>query len=179
MTASNWPAALAFVWRPENDGNGFHVGADDPGGATSWGVTHDTWAHAVNLSLVPDVPLQDASQDDLARVLRLQFWNVIQGDRLPSGVDLATFNLAMLSGPGRAAIELQAALGIRADGIIGPLTMVAVRGADPLELIDHLTDSEEVFFSGLKNARTNLNGWKRRAEDCRAEALKLCKGSTP
>jgi lysozyme family protein len=170
---SSWPFSLIFVWRPENDGQALHTDTNDYGGATSMGVTHTTWAAAVEHGLVADVPLAEASQDDLALVLKTNFWNAAGCDRLAVGVDMAVFNLAMVGGPGRAARVLQSTVGAVVDGQVGPRTLAAAAKMSSDSLIRSFTASEETFYASIPSARFFLKGWDRRAEDCRTEALAL------
>ena len=172
MAAASWPAALAFVWLPSNDGQHLHTEAHDSGGATNMGVTAATWATAIEHGLVSG-DLAAATDRDLALVLRTMFWNVVQGDALPAGVDLAVFNFAMAAGPGRAARVLQRDVGVTQDGQIGPLTLAAVAGQPAPGIIAALTNSEESFYAGLAAAKYFLRGWDRRAEDCRIAALAI------
>ena len=172
MASATWPAALSFVWRPENDGQGYHCDAGDPGGATNRGVTHATWDEAVRHGLVSG-DLSTASPADLSRVLRCMFWNVIQGDALPAGPDLAVFNIAMLAGPGRAARILQGVCGAVVDGAVGPATIRAAGGMPASGLVARLTDGAETYFAHCSDAAQFLRGWTRRANDCRALAISI------
>ena len=172
MTASTWPVALAFVWRPENDGERLHTDAGDSGGATNRGVTHVTWDTAVEQGLVSG-SLVNATDDQLGRILHVMFWNAVRGDELATGVDLAVFNLAMVAGSGRAAFILQGIVGADQDYQIGGLTVAASRRFNPEYLIERFTDQEEAFYAHLDNAWRFGNGWKRRAEDCRIASCAL------
>lgn len=172
MTATSWPAARDFVWRPENDGQRVHVDAGDPGGETNMGVTAATWAAAVAHGYVTGA-LADATNAQLETVLRVLFWNVIKGDSLPKGDDLALFNFAMMAGTGRAAKVLQVLVGVTPDMVIGPQTLQAVWGQKPNALIAALTDRVESYFAACADAPQFLRGWDRRAADCRALALQL------
>ena len=178
MTATNWAPSLAFVWRSDCDGQPLHTDAHDPGGDTSWGVIATTWAEAVRSGIVTGT-LQNATKPQLATVLRVQFWNTVQGDALPAGIDLAVFNMGMVSGPGTAARLLQQAVGVVDDGHIGPVTLLAVRGADPGLLIAALTKRDEAYFASLGTFRYFGRGWDNRAEACQAAALSMAKVAAP
>ena len=177
VNTTAWDAALAFVWRPENDG------ADNnsaPGEQflTRWGVVEATWEHARDEGIVPDVDLSQATKDDLATVLRTLFWNVCSCDRMAGGgargVALMVFNMAMVAGPGRAARLLQRLIGATEDGQIGPLTVSAMLShTNHLDLIDKLAVADEAFFASLAQAGRFLKGWDRRAEDAKKAAILL------
>lgn len=167
---SGWSPALAFAWRSDNDGQPYHVDAHDPGKGTAWGVTESTWSTAVEHGYV-EGSLRDADKDALSRVLHCMFWNAIKGDDLPAGVDQVVFDMAMVSGPGRAARLLQRALGVEQDGWIGPLTLNAATLAYPRALIGRLTLQDEAFFGSLSTFTYFGRGWDRRALDCMNAAM--------
>lgn len=171
-TTDRFPGCLAFSWRPENDGQPLHVDAHDPGGDTAWGVTAATWNAAVEHGYVNGA-LTDASKDDLAQVLRLMFWRVVQGDKLPPGVDLVVFDMSMVSGPGRAARILQKVVGAAIDGDIGPHTLAAVSTMWPMDVITEMTTADEAFFGTLHAFTYFGRGWIRRAEDAQTLALQM------
>ena len=170
--ADNFPACLAFVWAPDRDGQPYHVDANDPGGATAWGVTHETWEDARGSGLVSG-DLADASRAGLATVLRTNYYDRCHCDQLSPGPDLAVFNMAMLSGDGEAERILQIVLGVTVDGVIGPITLAAANAMDPTVLIEALTTRDEAFFASLPGARYFQRGWDRRADDCRVAALAM------
>lgn len=58
---------------------------------------------------------------------RAHFWDAIAGDGLPDGIGDAMMSCAVLSGPATAARLAQTALEIKADGIVGPATLGALR----------------------------------------------------
>ncbi len=163
---------LTFVWRPDFDGQPFHVTEHDTGAGTSWGVTQATWDEAVSIGLVHGT-LQGAPKTLLAMVLNSLFWRRCRCDDMHPAVGGVVFNIAMLDGPGRAAKILQASAGAPVDrgvGIVGPITLHATNAMDPKALVDELTDGEEAFTAGLSDAKWFDNGWHRRAEAARTFA---------
>jgi lysozyme family protein len=177
MVASSFQPSLAFVWRPENDGQPDHTDPGDSGGETNMGVTIATWNGAVSRGLVSGA-LATASSDDLALILKVDFWRVVGCDSLPAGDDLAVFNFAMAAGPGTGARVLQSMLGVGVDGDVGTETLAAAAKLAPGDLIPKFTAAEETFYAHCAGAPLFLRGWDRRAEDCKALALQLA-GATP
>lgn len=170
-----WDAALAFVWRPENDG------ADNnsaPGEAflTRWGVIEATWDTAADEGIV-DGDLRDATKDDLATILRAMFWNVLGGDRLVvdgvRGAALMIFNMGMVAGVGRSAKLLQRIVGVAQDGQVGPHTIAAAAAMNQHDLILALEKADDAFFASCRQANRFLRGWTRRVTDARVAALAL------
>lgn len=175
MATTAFDAALAFIWRPENDGQGFHNDPRDPGGATSWGVTFSTWCgwqimHGARPTLEIFKTLGPAELTPLYRTL---FWNAIHGDELAPGVSLMVFDAAVGSGPGNAARWLQATVGVTQDGAIGPVTLAAAARSIPARLVNSLASEREAFYARLPTFAVYGRGWDRRCEDCRRLALSL------
>jgi lysozyme family protein len=169
---------LAFVWRPDFDGQGYHVTDHDTGVGTAWGVIEATWSEAQQMELVHG-PLSDAPQSACGAVLRSLFWDKCRCDEMHPAVGGVVFNMAMSDGPARAAKILQAAIGVDSDGVIGPVTLAAANSVDPHALVLALTACQENFTAGLSSAKWFGNGWKRRAEAARAFAETLLQGPVP
>ena len=83
----------------------------DPGGATNRGITHITLADWRGGPVTAE-DVRTMSEAEAREIYRSKYWNAIQGDNLPAGVDLAVFDLAVNSGVGRAARMLQQQLGV-------------------------------------------------------------------
>lgn len=62
------------------------------------------------------------------RFTALHYWSLVKGDSLPPGVSYVVFDGTVNSGVGQSVKWLQRALGIAADGIVGPQTLNAVPG---------------------------------------------------
>ncbi len=110
---ANFDAALDFVLRQEG---GWSDHPLDPGGATNRGITRATLAQ-VRGRPVSKAELMALSLQETAAIYRRLYWDAAACDALPSGVDLAVFDLAVNSGPRRALLLLQEALEVPGDGI--------------------------------------------------------------
>ena len=165
----NWPASLDFVW--EFDGLR-HDAAPGEAFTTSYGVTAMTWETARGRGIV-NKPIQEATQEDCGLILHDFYWDRVDGDNLPSGTDLVIFNSAMIAGVRHAAPLAQRIVGADEDGIIGPLTVLAIRGMHPIPFIQAYTAADARFFAGLARAPLFLAGWDRRADAAAARALEL------
>lgn len=146
----------------------------DPGGATNRGITHLTLAdwrgHPVTKADV-----QALTEKEAREIYRVRFWNAIQGDRLPAGVDLAVFDFAVNSGPGRAARMLQQQLGVVADGAIGPVTLAAIRKVNASRLASGLCRARLAWMRGLPTWDAFGEGWTARVVDVERVALEMAR----
>ncbi len=141
--------------------------------ATAYGVTQTSWNQGIEQGLVPNKPIEQATQDDCTTIIRVNFWNASHASQLPPGVNLMVFNDAVLCGVGHATRLLQRILGVPADGIVGPITIRAASAFGDKRLIDAIHDGDDEYFAALKNAPLYLKGWTRREDVMQAAAYKM------
>ncbi|WP_112663093.1 glycoside hydrolase family 108 protein [Microvirga flavescens] len=174
MSSASFEFAFQAVLRHEG---GFVDHPLDPGGATKLGITQRTLAlfrgRAVS---VEDV--RGLSAPEARTIYRRQYWDSVQADELPPGIDLAVFDIAVNSGPGKAARLLQRAVGAAMDGVIGPKTIAATRQENVESLIRELTRARLGFLSRLATWRVFGRGWKKRVLSVEADALRLFHASS-
>lgn len=169
MATGNFPACLEITLSHEG---GWSDHPRDPGGATMRGVTLARYREYYPRASKDD--LRRISDDDLTRIYRADYWNAVRGDALPYGVDLATFDFGVNSGPSRAARHLQAVVGVAQDGVVGPVTVDAVTRSDPRMVIKTLCASRMSFVRRLSTWSTFGKGWSRRIADIEAKAVAMC-----
>lgn len=134
----------------------------DPGGATNMGITHKTLAAWRGVAVTKD-DVRALTRAEALEIYRAQYWNTVRGDDLPAGLDYAVFDYAVNSGPARATKDLQRVLGVPADGIIGAITLEAIRRANDIAgLIERLCERRWRFVQSLSTFATFGNGWRRR-----------------
>jgi lysozyme family protein len=153
----------------------------DPGGPTNLGVTLAV-AKAFGLDVDGDgdvdiIDIKNLRREDAIKVFKAKYWDLVWGDRLPSGVDLAVFDFAINSGPSRAVIFVQELVGVAPDGKMGPITFNAIVRADPRDLINKLCDKRQAFLERLSTFSTFGKGWTRRVATVRKDSLNLVKTS--
>src|SRR5690606_3299953 len=117
--------------------------------------------------------LRNISDADLRAIYRGRYWNAVHGDDLPPGVDLVTFDAGVNTGPARGARWLQEALGVAADGKIGPKTLQATAKSDPIAVIHAACDARVQFLRGLPHYPRFGKGWEKRVASVRAKALSM------
>ena len=103
-------------------------------GPTNHGITLATLTHWRGVSCTAE-DVQNLSLAEAATIYRALYWRPVDGDALPAGVDLITFDASVNQGPGTAARMLQRAAKVDDDGDIGPATLAAVAALDPVVLI--------------------------------------------
>lgn len=135
----------------------------DPGGATMKGVTLATFRRYYPGATKAD--LRAITDAQVSRIYREGYWNVVRGDDLPAGVDLAVFDAAVNSGPMRAAKWLQGVVGVSQDGVIGPKTLTATKAHAAALVVGRFCDARLAFLRGLSTWPTFGKGWERRVYD--------------
>lgn len=162
---SNFPKCLAEVLKHEG---GWADHPEDPGGATMKGITIGTYRQYRPGATKEQ--LRNISDADVERIYRDGYWNPVRGDDLPAGLDLVAFDAAVNSGVSRGARWVQQALGVTADGQIGPMTIAAAKKSDAVEVIDAALDIRMAFLRSLRTFPTFGRGWTRRVDSVRAVA---------
>jgi lysozyme family protein len=157
----NFEQCLALVLKSEG---GFVNNPKDPGGMTNLGVTKKVWEEWVGHP-VDEAAMRALGPQDVAPLYKKNYWDKIKGDDLPNGVDYACFDLAVNSGVGRAAKVLQQALGVSADGAIGPATMDALESANPRQIATSICEIRLAFLQALPTWGTFGKGWGRRVAE--------------
>ena len=156
---------------------GYSNHPSDPGGATQKGVTQARYNEYRNDTGRSKRSVRHLEKAELQDIYRKYYWDVVKGDSLPSGVDLAVFDFAVNSGPSRAARYLQNIVGAKPDGKIGPMTIETVEGMHIPFTIKALCDDRLAFVKRLKTWRVFGKGWSRRIKGIKKAALKLAKSS--
>jgi lysozyme family protein len=167
---ANFDAALAAVLRHEG---GYVNHPKDPGGATNKGVTqavYDAWRVDHQL---PTQSVRTITPAEVMAVYKRRYWDALQCDALPSGLDYCLFDFGVNSGIRRAAEFLQLEVDAVPDSKIGPATIAAAKARPAAELVDAICDSRMAFLKGLRTYAVFGKGWARRVAEVRAAAKAL------
>ena len=165
---NNFEKALALVLEHEG---GYVNHPKDPGDATNRGVTQAVYDAYRKMRGRGRQSVKFITDEELRAIYKFQYWDKVQGDFLPSGLDYAVFDFAVNSGVSRAAKYLQAVIGVAQDGQIGARTLAAI--TSPTSTINALLDRRVGFLRNLKTFMTFGKGWTRRVQGVRAHALEM------
>lgn len=154
---------------------------DDPrdhGGRTSRGITQkewDAWRKAK-----PDLPADvwKAPDGEIRSIYHDQYWDPYC-DKLPDGIDLCFFNRSVNSGRTQAVKELQRALGVKVDGMMGMLTLDAANSADRIAVISKMSDLAVQFYHANRQFNIYGKGWLARTKRVKIAALRMAAGASP
>jgi len=171
---SNWDKSFDMVIAHEG---GFTSDERDPGnklpdgrkGSTMWGCTQANWKKYIGHQVTQD-DMKALKKEDVKPLYKRDYWDAVKGDSLPAGVDYAVFDFAINAGSSAARKMIQKALGVTADGAIGPATMKAIQEADALDLLEKFSHSKEAFYKPLPTFQTYGKGWLKRVADVQTSA---------
>ena len=180
MTSRNFARAMPRVLAHEG---GWVNHPADPGGVTLEGIiqrTYDAYRRRKGFALRPLTPqmrntaLWQAERDE---IYRLQYWDKVEGDKLPAGVDYVLFDGAVNSGPVQSIKWAQRAVGLRADGVMGQQTIDALNEhPNKPALIDAILDRRMAFLRALRTWPTFGRGWTSRVNGVRSTAKAWANG---
>jgi lysozyme family protein len=182
QSAFEWAASLVLDQSIEG---GLVDNPADPGGITNHGISlrFASTVEDLNGDGRPDLDIDgdgDIDADDIRKltveqardVFRHYFWRLLRCDELPVGLALLVFDAGINQGRGPAIVMLQEALGIKADGKIGPVTLAAaVAAAGRPSFIDEYAARRAHRYSTTKNFEIFGLGWMRRLMKMHSTAL--------
>lgn len=166
------PAAKTAIDAVLKHEGGYVDDVRDPGGATNRGVTLkvlEEWREKP----VSKADVKALTEDEARAIYSHRYWMPIRGDELHPAVAFVVMDAAVNSGVSRSARWLQQAVGVVADGNIGPRTVAAANAADPAHVIDTCCATRLAFLKALKTWPTFGRGWERRVREVQAAAEKL------
>ena len=132
----------------------------DRGGETKFGV-----AFRAN----PDIDVRGLTYAKAKSVYKVKYWDVARCEKLPPRVAILHFDGAVNHGPGRACKFLQQAVGVSADGIIGPATIAAVVKMGELAVCKAICAIRRDYYRAIiRNDPSQARfekGWMRRIDE--------------
>lgn len=176
MTAILFPVCTAFTRHEEG---GWANNSSDPGGYTMEGITlhtYQSWCAEEHAPAPGPTELHAITDDEWNAIAGAWYWNPVHGDALPPGVDLMAFDFGFNAGTRISARVLQKAVGVTADGWIGPQTLAAI-GAHPTPaMIVSIAMGQEGYYRSLANFPAFGKEWLARNVRRRDAALSMLNG---
>lgn len=166
---TNWDACFSHLIKHEG---GYVNHPSDPGGRTNLGVTQEVWEDWTDRA-VNEAEMRALTPEKVKPLYKELYWDRVKGDKLPAGVDYCVFDAAVNSGVRRASQWLQVALGVTADGSIGPQTLAMTLAISPDTIIRNYCAQRLRFLQGLSTWPTFGKGWERRVAEVKATALSM------
>lgn len=176
MAAANFERALRNVLRHEG---GFSNHPRDPGGATMKGVTQRVYDGYRSRKGLAKQSVRHITDAEIRDIYKRQYWDRIEGDDLPSGVDYCVFDGAVNSGPAQSVKWLQRSLGSNdPDPTLGEMTLDRIRNyPDHDMLVAGICGRRMAFLKALRTWDAFGKGWTRRVQDVKKIGQLLADGS--
>ena len=125
----------------------------DPGGETKYGISQRAY---------PNTDIKNLSLKQAKAIYYTDYFIPSGAERAPDAVKFDLFDAAVNSGVIQAKRWLQQAAGVTADGVLGPVSWVAIEEADPLALHARYNGARLQFMTDLSTWPSFGKGWARR-----------------
>ncbi|GAA0238123.1 glycosyl hydrolase 108 family protein [Castellaniella daejeonensis] len=130
---------------------------DDPGGETNWGITKRTAAEDGYTG-----NMRDLTRDQAKEIYRTAYWGRARCDEFDGAIAFQVFDAAVNHGIGNAIRFLQRAVGVAADGSMGPVTMDAIKRMDVTDVLARFNAARLRFYTSLSTWPSFGRGWANR-----------------
>lgn len=125
----------------------------DPGGETKWGISKRAY---------PDVNIASLTREQAKAIYRRDYWERAKADQYDGAIAFQLFDAAVNHGIGQAVKFLQRAVGVKDDGIVGPVTLRAVQDTPVADVLMRFNAERLDFYTGLSTWGSFGKGWARR-----------------
>jgi lysozyme family protein len=169
---SDFEQALALTLQFEG---GYSNHPKDPGGATMKGVTQRVFDKYCTDNRIPHRDVRTITDDEVEDIYLNRYWIPAKCMLFSWPLNAAIFDFAVNSGVSRAIIELQRCVGVKTDGIFGPVTKKAATQMDQTKLVGQYLDARVAFLEVIMKQNPALEafrkGWMRRVATLRKGLL--------
>ena len=137
---------------------------NDPGGETNFGISKRMYPH---------LDIKNLTLNEARAIYHRDYWVKALCPSFPDPLRFQLFDTAVNSGPRQAIVLLQRALGVKDDGVAGPVTMKAVAEVKSVSTLTILFLAARLrFMTGLDGWEHFGKGWARRIATNLEEAVK-------
>ena len=124
----------------------------DPGGLTNFGI--DQRDH-------PDIDIRHLTRDAAIEIYRTQYWLKSQADQLPAAIAVMYADAGFNMGLGEAALLLQASLGVKVDGHVGPATLATANIHNARSVLAEFASRRATRYAQTHDEELYCLGWMR------------------
>jgi len=166
----NFNAILEHIFQVEG---GYVDHPSDPGGATNMGITISTLRRWRGRPVLKE-DVKNLTKGEAKNIYEVFYWNMVDCDEWPSGLDLVMMDACVNSGPTAAVKWLQRALNVSVDGVLGPVTRGAAQEAESVPaLIRDCVGERRTSVRSFRNYGVFGPGWENRINSVEHRALEM------
>jgi lysozyme family protein len=138
----------------------------DTGGETKYGIAQNK---------NPNINVRDLNLEEVMNVYYKEYWLKSSCDKIKFPVHIMHFDSCVNHGINRGNQFLQMAVKVRADGLVGNITLNAVSNIPSREIINSIHINRENFYRDIVKRRPSqqifLKGWLRRITEVKEYCL--------
>lgn len=147
---------------------GYANDPDDAGGCTMMGVTIKVFQKFFGGEKNCE-DLKNISEDEWLEIFKKGYWKPWKADQIENqSIAQLCVDMGWVSGVKTAIKKVQACLGLKVDGIVGPKTLAALNAKDTVTTFRKLWSMRYIWFHDIAKKGNNqkfLRGWLRRLND--------------
>ena len=152
---------------------GYSHHPNDKGGCTMKGITINTYRDFFGKTKTCS-DLKLITDDEWLLIFENGYWNPLQGNDIENqSVANIIVDWGWMSGVKTVAKKIQHIVGVKCDGIVGPLTVNAINNTESEYLFNLIYKEREEFYYNIceenPSQKTFLKGWLNRLQDFKFE----------
>ncbi len=147
---------------------GYSIDRNDPGnwtgGKVGSGALKGT-KYGIAANTYPNLDIKTLTIEQAKVIYKKDWWDKLGADQFHPAIVYQLWDFAVNAGKSRAVKELQQAVGVPDDGIIGPKTIAAVKAKDVNDVLLLLASERLSFYTSLKTWANYGKGWTNRVAE--------------
>lgn len=151
---------------------------DDLGGRTGQGILQREYTQWLKENGKKDRDVWDMSDADRDAIYLAKYWDVTKLDDFPLPIAFLMFDTSVLNGVNYARKLAQRVVGVRQDGIIGPISRAALNAVDKTTFINRFQELRREYLKTRKTYWKHGDGWNNRMTKVEAIAKKMVRLSS-
>ncbi len=161
---------IPFVLKAEG---GYSNHPNDKGGPTKYGITLEIWKQfGYDKNKDGKINAEDVkliTEEDATKIIKIKYWDRWKADEIKSQRIANTVVDWMYNSGSYGIIIPQRLLGITADGIVGPKTLLAINLVNEKEFLEKLCNERYEFYNKIirnnPSQKVFKRGWYNRIDN--------------
>ena len=143
---------------------GYVFDSHDPSGETNFGISKRAY---------PNLDIKNLTRAEAIGIYFTDYWQPLKPLLIPERLRLCVFDCAVNQGLDRAIRLLQGAVGVRQDGVLGPLTVNALKTYNETEALSNLLHLRLSHYGKLPHWGRFSKSWVRRLLTVAVESMRV------